>query len=196
MRNNGGRSNEFSDHLIAWFAAEPFRFSDCFEIKVSEAAIASNQERHEAQETGAGVLSTTLAAANEDGSPGQVTDFSIELAAPRRVQRFENPMYMLINRHSYSNAVSVAAIGQDYGFAKILGEPTADLANTYGGMEQFTLPSTGTSVGFPQARILRPSRDLDADTVLPDLFIEPPLAPSTDIVLERAIDAIADLESI
>ena len=97
---------------------------------------------------------------------------------------------MLVNRHAYSNAVSVAAIGQDYGFATILGEATADLANTYGAMEHFTLPATGIRVGFPKARILRPSRDIDADTVVPDIAIEAPVAPASDVVIERAIDII------
>ena len=195
LRNNPGGSNEFSDHLIAWFATEPFRFSEKFEIKVSEAAIASNLERLRAQRADADVLSAALAAAYESSSLGQIIDFPIKLIAPRKAQRFQNKVYILINRHSYSNAVSVAAIGQDYGFANILGEPTADLANTYGGMEHFTLPSTGIRVGFPKARILRPSRDLDADIVVPDILIDAPLAPSTDIMLDRAIDAIADMES-
>src|SRR6056297_752694 len=190
LRNNPGGSNSFSDHLVAWFAKEPFRFSEKFEIMVSEAAIVSNRERLDTQDGGTDTVSNQLAAAYKGRSPGEIVDFPIELIRPRDGQRFGGKVFMLINRHSYSNAVSVAAIGQDYGFATILGEPTADLANTYGAMEHFTLPETGIRVGFPKARILRPSRDADADQVEPDIAIEALIAPDEDVMLQRAVEVI------
>lgn len=189
LRNNPGGGNAFSDHLVAWFADEPFRFSEKFEIKVSQAAIASNRERLEAQDD-EDSISNQLAAAYADHSPGDSIDFPVELVQPRDSRRFEGDVFMLIDRHSYSNAVSVAAIGQDYGFATVLGEPTADLANTYGAMEHFTLSRTGIRVGFPKARILRPSRDPGADAVEPDIAIEAPIAPSEDVMLQQAIELI------
>jgi len=50
-------------------------------------------------------------------------------------------------------------VQQDFGFGTVLAEETADLASTYRALEKFTLPGTGIEVGFPKARILRPSGD-------------------------------------
>ena len=100
-------------------------------------------------------------------------------------------MYLLINRHSYSNTVLVAAIAQDYGFGRILGEETADLASTHGALEKFTLPVTGIEVSYPKARILRPSGDPQARGVVPDVAIPTPLvAGERDAVLEQALKVI------
>jgi C-terminal processing protease CtpA/Prc len=103
-------------------------------------------------------------------------------------------VYVLIDRQSYSNAVAVAATVQDYHFGKILGEPTADMATTYGAIEQFTLPITGISVCFPKARIVRPNRDPRSRGVTPDIEIPAPIVLSQeDEVLTRAAAiALAD----
>ena len=96
-------------------------------------------------------------------------------------------MYVLVNRRSYSNAVAVAALVQDYGFGKILGEETSDLATTFGAMETFRLPRTGLLVGFPKAFIVRPSGNLAPRGVVPDVAIETPVVEGVDDpVLMRA----------
>jgi hypothetical protein len=77
---------------------------------------------------------------------------AIPLVEPREGRRFTGAVCLLINRQSYSNAVLVAAIAQDYGFATVIGEETADLASTFGAAEKFTLPGTGIEVSFPKAR--------------------------------------------
>ena len=84
-------------------------------------------------------------------------------------------------------------MAQDYGFARVLGEPTSDLASTYGAMEQFNLPRTGIQVGFPKARIVRPNGD-DADRgVTPDVAIATPIGPSAwQQVLDQAVAIIKD----
>ncbi len=188
LRNNPGGSNSFSDHLVAWFADRPFRFTDKFEIRVSEAAIASNRERLESQDDGADSVSSRLAEAYAGQSSGDIVDLPVDWVEPRGGRRFDGEVYILIDRHSYSNAVSVAAIGQDYGFATVLGERTADLANTYGAMEHFTLPETGIRVAFPKARILRPSGKTHETQVVPDLAIETPVTAESDLVLQRAVE--------
>lgn len=96
--------------------------------------------------------------------------------------------YVLVNRHSYSNAVLVAATIQDFGFGKILSEETADLASTYGALEKFTLPNTGPEVSIPKARILRPNGNAAARVVIPDVAIATPLVTGEqDIVLQQAL---------
>ena len=95
---------------------------------------------------------------------------------------------MLVDRHSYSNAVTFAAMVQDYGFGMIIGEETADLATTYGAMESFTLPNSGVSVGFPKAHIIRPNGDESVRGVLPDITIPSPVIfGEGDVVLAATL---------
>lgn len=193
LRDNPGGDNSFSDLMVAWFADKPFRFSEEFDIKVSTAATESNRKR--LQDKGGETNSTSLRlAAAYDGKPlGSRVGFPIPLVPPREGVRFTGPVYLLINRHSYSNTVLVAAIAQDYGFGKVLGEETADLASTYGALEKFTLPGTGIEVSFPKARILRSNGDARARGVIPDIAITTPLVDDgTDMVLQQAIKIIGD----
>jgi len=191
LRDNPGGDNSFSDLLVAWFADRPFRFAEQFDIRVSAAAVASNQARLEAQPSDAGGTSAELAALYAGKQPGSRVGYPIPLVQPRDGERFRGRVHALINRHSYSNTVLVAAILQDYGFGRVLGEETSDLASTYGAMEHFQLPRTGITVGFPKARILRPSGDDQARGVIPDVAIETPLAGDVHgEVLERALALI------
>ncbi|RZA37314.1 MAG: hypothetical protein EOP92_00930 [Lysobacteraceae bacterium] len=191
LRDNPGGDNSFSDLMVAWFADQPFQFSPGFDIKVSEAAIESNRRRLDSIGGEQDSTSRQLAAAYAGKAAGSRVMFPIPRVSPRKDGGFRGPVYLLVNRHSYSNTVLVAAIVQDYRFGKVLGEETADLASTYGALEKFTLPLTGIEVSFPKARILRPSGDPQARGVVPDIAIATPLAAgSTDTVLEQALDVV------
>jgi len=186
LRNNPGGDNSFSDHMIAWFADEPFRFTSDFRIRVSPQTTASNAAR--LTEASADSVSRRLAELYADAAPGDIVSFEIAMAQPRAGQRFTGSVFALINRGSYSNTVSVAAILQDYGFGDILGEATSDLATTYGAMERFTLRNTGFSVGYPKAYILRPNGDTRVAGVNPDVFIATPIVQGADDpVLQEAL---------
>ncbi|GAA0712781.1 S41 family peptidase [Dokdonella soli] len=189
LRDNPGGDNSFSDPMVSWFATKPFRFASDFRIKVSQAAIDTNRKRLVANADDAASTSHKLAAAYATRKPGDVFSYEIPLAQPRPGTRFQGKVFLLINRHSYSNTVSVAALAQDYGFATILGEETSDLATTYGAMEEFELSRTGVTVGFPKAYIIRPSGATDARGVRPDIAIDTPTVPTQeDTVLARAAE--------
>ena len=189
LRDNPGGDNSFSDHLIAWFADRPFRFNSRFQIRVSKATRRSNRERMNAEANDPTGIGAQLAAAYDRASDGEAIDFPTAEARPRLGARFSGRVYALVNRHSYSNTVTMAAILQDYRFGTILGEETSDLATTYGAMESFTLPRTKFEVAYPKALILRPSGDPVARGVVPDLAIPRPIfEPPDDPVLRRAIE--------
>ncbi len=193
LRDNPGGDNSFSDPMVAWFADRPFRFAATFRVKVSEAFKASNEARlatSQAHQDDPNNTSAQFHAAYQDKKPGEFFDHQLPLNTPRS-DRLTAPVFLLINRHSYSNTVTVAAMAQDYGFATVLGEETTDLATTHGAMEQFTLPNTGIQVGFPKARIVRPSGDTEARGVVPDHAIATPLFEDTsDPVLRQALGYI------
>lgn len=186
LRDNPGGDNSFSDHMVAWFADRPFRFSSDFRVRVSAEAVAANAARLE----GAPVdgISRQYAKAYALAAPGEIIHFPIPMVQPRAGSRFTGPVFVLVNRRSFSNAVSVAAIVQDYRFGRILGEPTADLATTYGAMETFALPYSRIMVGFPKAHIVRPNGDERVQGVTPDFPIETPIVETADDpVLGRAV---------
>ncbi|MBP6010912.1 MAG: hypothetical protein KBA31_01685 [Alphaproteobacteria bacterium] len=189
LRNNPGGDNSFSDLMVTWFANKTFRFCRDFRIRQSGAAVASNRKRVEQAGGDPDAISSKLAAAYAAHRIGDVFSFEIPETKPRAGERFMGKVYLLINRHSYSNAVQVAALAQDYGFATIVGEETSDLATTFGAMEQFTLTRTGIEVGFPKAQIIRVNGDTQARGVVPDIAIETPLVePVDDLVSKRALE--------
>jgi hypothetical protein len=188
LRGNPGGDNLFSDVMVSWFADRPFRFASQFKIKVSAESIAANSARiaHDAQ--AAGPVSRQFADLYARSRIGDVVDFAIPEALPRPGKRFEGKVFVLIDRQSYSNAVAVAALVQDYHFGVIVGEATSDMATTYGAMEQFALDHTGLLVGYPKARIVRPNGDLRSRGATPDIPIRVPVVQSPrDEVLQQAI---------
>lgn len=193
LRDNPGGDNSFSDLVVAWFADKPFRFSDAFEIRVSRATIASNQARVDASPGDAGSDSARMAELFKGAPLGSVVRYDIPWNQPRPAPRFQGRVHVLVNRHSYSNAVNVAAIVQDLGFGRVLGEETADLATTLGAMEQFTLAHSGLAVGYPKARILRPSGDPTPRGVVPDVALPRPIPEGPEDPVLQA--AIADIKA-
>lgn len=193
LRNNPGGDNSFSDPMVAWFADRPFRFSPELHIRVSSAAIEANAKRLYAVGGDIDTTSARLAAAYRGQALGSRISYPIPETEPRSGMRYAGSVYLLVNRHSYSNAAVVAATAQDYGFGAVIGEETADLASTYGAMETFALPLSGMDVGFPKARMLRPSGDPTPRGVVPDVPIGSPLVETEiDEVLAHALRHIAE----
>jgi len=152
--------------------------------------VASNQARIESSK-GADGVSRHLAELYAKAPPGGVVDLDLPWAYPRQGPRFAGKVYLLVNRHSFSNTVNVAALVQDYGFGKVLGEETSDMATTYGAMEQFRLPLTGIEVGYPKAHIVRVNGDPHSRGVVPDVAIRTPIvAGGRDVVLEQALEIV------
>jgi C-terminal processing protease CtpA/Prc len=190
VRENPGGDNSFSDPMIAWFADRPFRFFSKFKVKASLQARASNRERLDAHTPG-DTISAQYEALYAKAKPGEVVEFDMPWARPREGRRFTARVWLLIDRHSYSNTVTVAALVQDYNFGVILGEETSDMATTYGAMEQFKLPNTGILVGFPKAHIIRPNGEPKPRGVVPDIAIPSPIvAGDKDQVLDQAMTQV------
>ena len=191
LRNNPGGDNSFSDLMMQWIADKPFKFASDFKVKVSEAFKQANDNRLlTAEQKASNKAAVQYQKAYQHKPNGTVFDFELPMIEPHP-QAIKVPVYILINRHSYSNAVTVAAMAQDYGFAQIIGEETTDLATTYGAMEHFKLGGTGIEVAFPKAFIVRPSGDNTIRGVVPDIAIDTPMVESADDpVLQQAVKLI------
>lgn len=171
LRSNPGGDNSFSDLMISWYADRPFRFADTFIVRSSSQAQASNAQRLKSQSE-PNPVSVKLAEQYAKNPAGTDFEFPIPDSMPRTDQRYAGRVWVLIDRHSYSNAVSVAAITQDYEFGTVIGESTTDFATTYGAMETFALDRTGFTVGFPKALIVRPSGNRQPGPVVPDIVLD------------------------
>jgi C-terminal processing protease CtpA/Prc len=188
LRGNPGGDNLFSDVMIAWFADKPFRFFSQFKVRVSPESTKANADRLENDAAAAGPVSRQYAEMYANAKLGDLVDFQLPLVEPRKDDRFQGKVFLLVDRQSYSNTVAVAALVQDYKFGKILGEETSDMATTYGAMEQFKLPRTGIAVGYPKAHIVRPNGDLRSRGVVPDVAIRiPVLETQADETLQQAM---------
>ncbi|WMS85645.1 S41 family peptidase [Pleionea litopenaei] len=174
ITGNPGGTNSFSDLMLAWFADKPFRFASDFRIKVSALSRAANQARFP-KSGSADDITTKLEDFYSRHQEGDVISFpldnSLPNAKPHSIVDKNINVFVWIDRFSYSNAVSVAAIAQDYQFATVIGEKTSDLATTYGAMEHFKLTHTGIQVGYPKALIIRPNGEAQPDGVTPDVII-------------------------
>jgi hypothetical protein len=195
IRNNPGGDNSFSDLMIAWFATRPSRFCSSFLIRVSPEARRAYQElaSQPLAKDNAEVVArfnATLAAHKD----GERVPFPIPDIAPRpEGERFKGRVYVLINRHTYSNATAVAAQIQDHGFGKVLGEETSEIPSGYGALVQFTLPRSGIVVSYPKSYFVRPSGDETLRGVVPDFPIEFPVVTGgndTDTVLQAAVKIV------
>lgn len=180
LRDNPGGDNAFSDVMLQWIADKPFKFASTFKVKVSDAFRHSNEKRlMSVKQQDNNSASVRYQKAYQNKANGTVFDFELPMVEPHP-QHLKVAVYILINRHSYSNAVTVAAMAQDYGFAQIIGEESTDLATTYGAMEQFKLSQTGIEVSFPKAFIVRPNGDQTIRGVVPDVVIKTPMVETVD----------------
>ena len=171
LRDNPGGDNSFSDPMIAWFANRPFRFASRYVLKASPQTRGVLDELAARYPDGISAQMKTAMGAHDDG---ERFEFEIPKVSPRSGERFTGRVWALINRHSYSNATTVAAIIQDNGFGTLVGEETADLPTSYASSAQFTLPVTGLAVTYPKGYFVRPSGDTALQGVRPDIHLPPP----------------------
>ncbi len=190
LRDNAGGDNSYSDPVLAWFSDEPFRFYSEFRMRVSPQTTASNAARLQGREPSEYGISGVYAELFAEASDGEIVLFELDYVEPHE-RRFKGKVYALINRASYSNAVSVGTIIQDYGMGLVVGEATTDMATMYGSMEHFYLPHSRLQIGYPKAHIIRPNGEERLHTLTPDIEISAPLfADDRDVMLERLVDMI------
>jgi C-terminal processing protease CtpA/Prc len=184
LRGNPGGDNSFSDEMIAYFAAKPFYFCSKFYVRTS--AVTKSFWK-DVKDTALTPLQT-LILENENGKIMEAPDKKISPKADSL--RFNGNVYVLIDRYSYSNAVSSAALIQDYRFGTILGERTADSPTTMAAIHQFNLPFTQMTVSYPKALIIRPNGDRSIQGVIPDIQITDNPFNEADEILDSAVKMI------
>lgn len=187
LRGNPGGDASFSDLIVSRLVDRPYRFASRYMVRAGPLTKAAWADR-EKDDT----LSGRIAAALARADVGQVVPISLPAVPPAESGHFPGRVFVLVDRHSYSNAAVVAALMQDQRIATIMGEETADLGTTYGAVETFKLPHSGVEVHYPKAYMVRPSGDEGVHGVRPDF----PIATNSigalrDTMLETALVQIA-----
>ena len=184
LRNNSGGDNTFSDHMIAYIANKPFRIASKFQIRTSQMTkkFWKDVNKPELDKLKSQIMNL---------KNGERFEADLDSIFPRNDKyKFNGKVYVLINRYSYSNAANVASIIQDYGFGTLIGEETATVPSTCGGVHEFQLPNTNMNVVYPKVYGIRPSGDTSLRGVIPDYHVEHNLFTETDEALEFALRLI------
>jgi hypothetical protein len=184
LRNNPGGDASFSDLIIARLVDKPYRFASRYEVRAGRNTKESWAGKDYEPDTFAGRISAAIEAAEV----GERVAVVLPEVQPITVNAFDGKVWVLIDKHSYSNTAVVAALMQDLEIATIVGEETADLATTYGAVERFSLPNSGAAIVYPKAYMVRPSGDVSVRGVVPDIPISPnPIGQPRDLMLDAAI---------
>lgn len=187
LRDNGGGDASFSDLIIARLTDEPYRHSARYEVRAGPNTKAIWADRAIDGDTLAGRLAAALRKAGD----GERVAIDLPETQPITDNAFDGRVWVLVNRHSYSNAAVIAAMMQDTGIATIMGEETADVPTTYGAVESFALPNSGATIIYPKAYMVRPSGLEEVRGVVPDFLIAPAAIGSPrDTMLEIALTEI------
>ncbi len=183
LRGNPGGDVSFSDLVVARLTDRPYRFASRYEVRAGPNTKASWADWQGDPDS----LGGRVAAAIASAEPGERVEIDLPVTRPIADHAFRGKVWVLIDRHSFSNAAVVAALMQDLGIATVLGEETADLPTTYGAVESFDLPRSGATITYPKAYMVRPSGSEAVRGVVPDIAIAPnPVGESRDLMLDRA----------
>lgn len=187
LRNNNGGDNSFSDYMIAYFADKPFGISSKFSIKTSEMTKNFWRKLEDAPEH------ETIKKQILSHENGTCFDVDMPVTKPHKEpKRFHGNVYVLINRYTYSNAASVAAIIQDYQFGIIIGEETAEEVSSQGSLHIFKLPHTQWPVAYPKSFGIRPNGDASPRGVVPDHVVYDDVSTPEDEMLDFALKLIRE----
>jgi hypothetical protein len=162
LRGNPGGDDSFSYPMVAYFASKPFSFCSRFSVKTSELTKKFWEgvtDPHVKE-----IRSEILSHKN-----GETFDTPVAVYQPRADSlKFTGHVYVLINRHSYSEATTVPAMIQDYGFGKIVGEATSQSPTLYAAEHDFSLPNTKLVVTYTKAYMVRSNGSTSTGGVIPD----------------------------
>ena len=90
-----------------------------------------------------------------------------------QIHQFRNKIYFVIGSGTFSSAIYTGIVVQDNKIAKLIGQPSGDVANAIGENCYLKLPNSGIVVSIPSACFVRPNHDLDMNApLIPDMLIE------------------------
>jgi C-terminal processing protease CtpA/Prc len=184
LRNNAGGDDAFSDYLVSYLADRPFRWNHHFTVRTSDALKA-----HARSAMNPDSAFTAAILAHDSGA---LFRFDFGTVAPQPAEkRYSGKVFALINRQTHSQSAVAAAQLQDYGWALLVGEETAESPTLYASVFPYTLPETGITVQISKGQIVRVSGQETPGGVVPDILIRDHLLDDQDEVLAGLLSRLA-----
>ena len=167
--------------MVAFFATEPFIGGSKLFVKSSQVNKNFWKDVNDLSKLFMDIKKEVLASEN-----GTCFEVPLSKHLPRTDSlRFEGKVYVLINRFSFSEAIVVSAMIQDYGFGTIVGEATSPVM--YGNARQFKLPNTQITITCPAAYFIRPNGNISLHGTIPDYIVHENIRTDEDEILEYTL---------
>ncbi|WP_346993024.1 S41 family peptidase [Alteromonas gracilis] len=183
LRYNGGGNDSFSDHMVSYIADAPFKWNATFQLRTSERLKEDTREHRD--------LDNPYWQAILKHEVGERYSYDFDEYSPvAKNKRYSGDVYVLVNRHSHSQASVTAAQIQDYGWATLVGEETGDYPTLYASQFQYALPNTGITVKIAKGYIVRVSGSEAEQGVQPDIVIRDHLLDDEDEILNQFLNRL------
>lgn len=144
--NGGGNDDQWIEGVMPYIATKPFRTASTYRKREMSGAAVT------------GEIATWY--------PPQ----------PGNPARFRGQIYVAVSAGTYSSAVVMSTVIQDFGFGKVVGPGGSVRAGQSGGTRRTTLTNTGLIVVAPRFVLTRPSGAKQPVLFAPDLATLPPSA--------------------
>jgi len=189
LRDNPGGMSSFSAPLITYFATKAFDPAVKVTYKTSQVTKDGLKNINDSLLSAVDLKLKNDLLSHDNGSFFE--QISIDKYFPQNDSlRFKGKVYILVNRFTYSEAITTSALIQDYQFGIIIGEMTPNAATMYASSQQFKLPNTQLNIQYPRAFLERKNTKASLIAVIPDYQIEDNSLTDKDEILNYTIELI------
>jgi len=146
--NGGGNDDQWIEGVMPYLAARRWRTASTYRKRVVVADPAKGEKT------------------------GDVVDGEMQTwyePLPDEAARFEGMVYVVVGPGTYSSAVVMSTVFQDFGFGKVVGSGGSVRASQSGGTRRTTLTNTGLIVVTPRFVLRRPSGMKGPELLAPDV---------------------------
>ena len=150
--NGGGNDDQWIEGVMPYLATKRWRTASSFRKRVVTADPAKGEK------------------------VGDVVDGQMENwfdPQPENPLHFGGKVYVAVGPGTYSSAVVMATVFQDFGFGKVIGSGNSVRASQSGGTRRTTLTNTGLIVVTPRFVLKRPSAATQPEFLTPDFAVAP-----------------------
>jgi len=150
--NGGGNDDQWIEGVMPYVATKRWRTASSFRKRVVTPDAAKGEK------------------------VGDVVDGQMETwfePQPENPLHFGGEVYVAVGPGTYSSAVVMATVFQDFGFGKVIGSGNSVRANQSGGTRRTTLTNTGLIVVTPRFVLKRPSGAAQPAFLSPDIALAP-----------------------
>ena len=152
LRDNGGGDDQsWIEGVMPYIADKPFRTGS----QIRKRVVVADPARHE-------VVGSVVDGVIDDWFPAQ----------PRNPLRFRGRLYVVVGAGTYSSAVVMSNVIQDFGFGLVAGHGGSVRTQQSGGARRTTLPNSGLILVTPRFVVSRPSGAAEPTLLTPDIELD------------------------